>query len=534
MSTRAAEPHPPVHAAPPDARHTAGRVALWIAPLIVLAVAAHAVTPFPVGVTFDDAVYVELGKALATGAGLHYLHLPGLPAATHFPPGYPAFLALLWRLVPSFPANILLFKAANAALLAIAAAWVALFARRRFGCSRWAAAAAAIVLCLGVPSLVMSALVMSETLFLALLVPALVVAERAADLDGPIRWVVAAAVLAAVSALVRSAGIALVGALVLVLLLRRRPRSAAGVIAAAAVVLAPWLWWMHVHAGQLPPVIRGTYGPYENWFADAIAKGGPGYLLANVVANGKGTLRVAASWLAPVGSTASGVVAAVLLLPLAALGAGRLWKGAPVTAAFLAGYLAIVAVWPYAPDRFLFGIWPLLGALPLLGAYALVRRDGVPAWAGRRGVRAVVFAAAGVAACGYIRVTVACYRGSWWNSIPEQRVSELRGVIAEVRSTTPADTAVCTEDDAAVYLYTGRQALPFASFEATDHIRPPTAKRLAGELRRIVARYHPDGVIVTSPQERDAAAILAGRRPPVLALTDSFPGGFLYSPTAAP
>ena len=64
---------------------------------------------WPVGAYQDDAMYVVLAKALASGEGYRYLNLPGHPAATHFPPGYPAFLAALWTLAPRFPGNMALF-----------------------------------------------------------------------------------------------------------------------------------------------------------------------------------------------------------------------------------------------------------------------------------------------------------------------------------------------------------------------------------------------------------------------------------------
>ena len=50
-------------------------------------------TPLPPGLWHDDGVYLLVGKALARGAGLHYLDVPGLPPAAKFPPLYPALLS---------------------------------------------------------------------------------------------------------------------------------------------------------------------------------------------------------------------------------------------------------------------------------------------------------------------------------------------------------------------------------------------------------------------------------------------------------
>src|SRR5438445_6487267 len=81
---------------------------------IALVAGLIAVDTMPIGGFYDDAFYVILGKSLATGHGYRNLNLPGAPFATHYPPGYPLLLALLWRIGPEFPANILLFKVANA------------------------------------------------------------------------------------------------------------------------------------------------------------------------------------------------------------------------------------------------------------------------------------------------------------------------------------------------------------------------------------------------------------------------------------
>ena len=111
----------------------ATRLASVFVPLLVFAVAVWAAKPYAVGVFHDDGVYAILAKSLATGQGYRYLHLPGAPAATHYPPGYPIFLSLLWRISPSFPGNVRLLLLANAALLAVAALSLERFTRRTLG-----------------------------------------------------------------------------------------------------------------------------------------------------------------------------------------------------------------------------------------------------------------------------------------------------------------------------------------------------------------------------------------------------------------
>src|ERR1700677_3403625 len=45
---------------------------------------------------FDGAGYAVLGDALATGRGYREIDKPEAPRHAHFPPGYPAALALVW------------------------------------------------------------------------------------------------------------------------------------------------------------------------------------------------------------------------------------------------------------------------------------------------------------------------------------------------------------------------------------------------------------------------------------------------------
>jgi hypothetical protein len=210
-------PAPSIRPAPRERRGYPG----WLAPLgvgaVVLAVAVATMSPWPVGVYYDDGVYLILGKALATGEGYRYLNLPGHPAATHYPPGYPALLALLWMVAPSFPENVAVFKLANAILLSLAAAGLFTFARRELDLGTSAAAGAILLGFLTVPVLAVTGVLFSEPLFLAVLAVALPACERALREERR-RTVVVAALLAGATTLVRSIGLPLVGALVLVLL----------------------------------------------------------------------------------------------------------------------------------------------------------------------------------------------------------------------------------------------------------------------------------------------------------------------------
>src|SRR6185312_2435622 len=209
-------------AAAPSSR--ADRLLPVLVAALAFGAAAALARVYAVGVFHDDGVYAILAKSLATGQGFRYLHLPGAPVAAHYPPGYPLLLAALWHMAPTFPANVPLLLLANAFFLAIAAWGTMWLAEDVLGWPRRAAAVAAVVATLSYPLLMLSTALLSEPLFVALLMPSLVLAERAARDDAAWRSSLVAGVACGALMLVRTHGVALAVALVAVLALRRRWR----------------------------------------------------------------------------------------------------------------------------------------------------------------------------------------------------------------------------------------------------------------------------------------------------------------------
>ncbi len=125
---------------------------------------------------WDDGVYVITAKALATGHGYRFIHLPGAPAATHYPPLWPMLLSIVWRIVPAFPENVRWMKLLNPVLLGAGAAGATLLAIRVARIPRWLAASMVSATVIVAPMLLLSAVLMSEPLCLALAAPALAAA----------------------------------------------------------------------------------------------------------------------------------------------------------------------------------------------------------------------------------------------------------------------------------------------------------------------------------------------------------------------
>jgi hypothetical protein len=213
----------------------------------VTLVAIATITPWPVGAFQDDAIYTVLAKALATGEGYRLINLPGSPHATHYPPGYPLVLAGLWRIWPSFPDNIVLFKFANAVFLGLASLGVYALARRRLAWPPLAAAALALAGTLSIVVLLVTGVILSEPLFMALLFPALLLTESAVERPRAGRALRAGFLVGAVSLVRTIGGVALPAAL-LALLVRRRVRDGAAFAVGAGLLLCPWQLGVNAYA----------------------------------------------------------------------------------------------------------------------------------------------------------------------------------------------------------------------------------------------------------------------------------------------
>ena len=507
----------------------------WMMTLLVgaavLVVGIALVDGLPVGATNDDGMYVILAKSLATGHGYRWLNLPGTPAATHFPPGYPLVLALLWLMAPVFPANVILFKLANALFMAVAAAATFSLARRRLEMSDAAAAAVTLGATLGIPMLTLSTIVMSEALFLALLVPALILAERICQQGGKLRDTCMLALLAAAATLVRTHGVALVGAILLALALRRRYRDVAVVGGVVLAVLAPWQFWVSIHSSTVPFAMRGMYDSYGGWLVAGFRTDGVALLGRTI---GRTTNELASMFATLVAPSLPGVLrllALGVLLTSFVVGARELWRRAPVTAACLAFYVAIVIVWPFSPTRFVWGVWPLVMLLPVLAARRALTWE--PAGPTTRAFRATALVCCVLLACGYSSYNLRGYRHQWWASVPRSVSGAGRQLMLWVGTHTPRDAIVATEVESAVYLYTGRQSVPVSTFTVQEYFTPRTARENAAAMREIIGRYRPQAVVVTSTRMRDAVRELALETPPALAVVDTFPaGGVVLVPTS--
>ena len=498
----------------PRLRISEGMIVMSVA-VVVMLVAVLTVTPWPVGAFQDDAMYTVLAKSLAEGHGYRFLNLPGEPNATHFPPGYPLVLALLWKVAPPFPDNIVVFKFANAVFLAIAAVGCHRFVRRRLEAGIPASALAAIVGTLSVVVLVVTGVILSEPLFMAMLFPALLAAERAADDTGtPANAAVAGAWLGAL-ALVRTIGAFGLPAAALVLVMRRRWRAAFTLCAVGAVFLLPWQWWVSQHQGEIAHVVVGKFGAYGPWLAEGYREGGLALARDVVIANLKDIRNTVSFLVLPTSHAVPRLLMLSVLCVFAVTGAWAFRRKAPVTLAFLALYLLVIILWPFHPSRFLLGVWPLW--LPLVGSGVFVlwqatsRRPRL-----RAPLRVGLGLASLVCASGYLWYNATGYQKRWWEAPQREAGERAKPIVEWAARHTPSDAVLSTEDDLIVYLYAGRKTVPTATFTAPERLRQLTDAEDLGYAREIFRDYRPDYYIVNSRQGARTGDALASEPSPIL------------------
>ena len=231
-----------------------GRAHTWLAALVVLLVAA----PIYIlrlngaaGLVVDDAWYVMLGSALAEGRGYQLINAPVDGILPGYPPGFPAILSIVFRVVPQFPQNVWLLKSFSVlAMLGIGVLTYVYIERREMPREIAMCVALAVTI---TPAFVFLATstVMTECVFTLFQLSTVLLIHRSGetgDAQRAQRLTLAAALTGAAAVLIRSAGIGLPVAAGLWLLKERRWKRAMLFGAVTGVCVLPWILYAHMHA----------------------------------------------------------------------------------------------------------------------------------------------------------------------------------------------------------------------------------------------------------------------------------------------
>jgi len=195
---------------------------------------------------------------------------------------------------------------------------------------------------------------------------------------------------------------------------------------------------------------------------------------------------------------------------------------------FLAFYAAIVLAWPYAPDRFLWAIWPLAGLLCASGALESWRL-GASAHT-HSSVRAAVALACAVGVAALVGHAAYSIRGAsrhWWDVAARANATALIPVAAWINThTTMADVVAC-DGEPFVHLYTGRTVVPVHILSPDEYLAGTPLEQAASDLRALFIANRPRfAVFSAAAGELAAAPLLDGAHgTPRLVPLDTLPGG---------
>jgi hypothetical protein len=214
------------------------------------------------------------------------------------------------------------------------------------------------------------------------------------------------------------------------------------------------------------------------------------------------------------------------------LGSAGLLQRAPVAALFLAGYLSIVVIWPFAPARFTWGVWPLIGLVYGLAAIAVWEWGATKAPSARRILRPLALASFAALVVGYGGYNYLGVARDWWTVVQQSVADRARPLAEWVMANTDSSAVLATDDDVLIHLYTGRQAIPNGAFTPQEHLVAQTPEFAVQSLRTILTTFDVDYVMASTQYGTYAARGLIQAAPPELRIVRALQTGAIFQPLA--
>jgi hypothetical protein len=203
------------------------------------------------GLVVDDAWYVMLGSALAGGQGYQLINAPVDGILPGYPPGFPAILSIVFRVLPKFPQNVWLLKSLSVMAMLGVGILTYVYAKRRQVPEEVALCAALGVTVTPAFVFLATSTVMTECIFTLLQLATVLLIHRGGesrDAQRAQRLTAVAGLTAAATVLIRSAGIALPLAAGLWLVKERLWKRAVLFAAITILGVLPWIAYAHWHA----------------------------------------------------------------------------------------------------------------------------------------------------------------------------------------------------------------------------------------------------------------------------------------------
>lgn len=327
----------------------------------------------------DNAAYYALTKALAEGAGYVDLVAPGTPRHTVYPPGFPALLVPFYWIFGGSMAGLKLasFAAGGVLLLAV---WK--LGRVDRGVTDQVAMTTVWLVGLSPLFLKYTHYVLSDMAFAAATFLSLWQLTRADRSEGvQLRSWVSGSALAIAAFYIRTAGAALLLAVLLWLGLKKRWRVLGWTSGAFAVATGPWLWWSF----RNPPQTGGYLQQVQS--SDRLDPESGALGAADLLVRGWDNLAYYARyelsqllWPFVPPPTWMQAVGVVLGTGMLAFGVWTLIRkrGVTVSELFFATSAGVLMVWPWRGDRFFLPLVPLAWFFMLAGISAVAERIRLP------------------------------------------------------------------------------------------------------------------------------------------------------------
>ncbi len=428
------------------------RLLAWLGFLAVLALIAKPVWDgrhqWQFGQGHDDGIYMVNAKALADGEGYRHANIPGRPYATKYPPLYPLFLSLAWRITPDFPRTLETASGLQASLLPIYLA-VLVPVLRQIGLSWRRIFLVAALSFVSFSFVFLTINLFSELLFGCFLLSAIWTVEHAAALDDG-RWALLGGGLAGAAYMTRNAALPLLVAVPVFLFLRKRQRLGFHFFAGAAPMAVGWHIWGVLHATS------GVKTPYLDEYMRAVRMGGFGPHLVSQLATLSAS--VAEEFFPGIMRYLHGIPLHHMVLIAAIAGcvrAGRR-RGWPLALIFTGLYLIMILCWWFPGlGRMMEPVWPILlmGIAEEATFFATLWAQSIRAAKWKAAPRWALIA---LATCLVIRNDSVTWKrtASIYATVREERAEDLQAYRWVSEHVRPGSVLLAWKDTVC-YLYTG-------------------------------------------------------------------------------
>lgn len=436
---------------------------LWVVGVLGMILGILLMRTFQVGSYQDDALYINLAHALATGAGYVDLMSIGEPSHTFVPPVYPVLLSPLLALLPYewlLRENFWPFQMLSLALTFGGFACFAVIVRQR-KYADWAMIVA--LASLAPVALGMGWHVMSEAPYFLLSLAALAALTKWAGKRESTHFLVVALACAALASITRLIGLSLIVAIMLYLWWQLRPVP--WLIACAATLLPVGLWFLRnsmlgvaatgEYTTQLMPGSSGAFvvSVSENLVALTTT------LAPNTIIPGIGGPKLL-DWFAQAGMSPLILVAGIMVTIVAALGfayglrsQGLVWA-VELYVSLYAGILLATKFALSGGERYLAPVFPFIALYFWQGSRLVLQRTP--------GIRSPTLVNGAMIIAGVVLLLLYTARGVQAVVQPvRNRMPDVTLGTTWLRQNTPVDAVVMATGPREVYLYGQRKVVPY-------------------------------------------------------------------------